>query len=161
MLHAPRYEVENDQVRFKGTCYEGARLPLQEWLWNSTSYSKFIAPLWTKITHDDVETYIRIVLAAVKLAKEKYGVSTIIAFLPAADNYLPGTGFGNDAIVQRLQEGGATVLDVSLKAEEAAGAKLRIEGDGHPTPLANRLRAALLKNLIETRASGALLSKQE
>lgn len=161
MLHAPRYDLENDQIKFKGTCYEGARLSLQEWLWNSASYRKFLAPLWTKITNDDVEAYIRIVLAAVNLAKEKYGVSTLVPFLPAAENYLPGTGFDNDAIIKRLRDGGAIVVDVSLKNEQAAGAKIAIEGDGHPTPLANRLRAALLKETIAPRASGPLLSKQE
>ncbi|WOJ89394.1 SGNH/GDSL hydrolase family protein [Methylocapsa polymorpha] len=161
VLHAPRYVVETDEVRFKGTCYEGASLSLQEWLWNSASYRTFVAPLGSKLTGDDIETYIRILLAAVRLAKEKYGAETVIPFMAAAGNYLPGTGFDNDAIIARLREGGALVLDVSLKKEEAAGAKIQIEGDGHPTPLANRLRAAMLKDLIETHASSALVSSQE
>jgi hypothetical protein len=50
------------------------------------------------------------------------------------------------------------VVDVSLAKEEAAGAKLRIEGDGHPTPLANRLRASIIKDYIENRMPGILVA---
>jgi hypothetical protein len=50
------------------------------------------------------------------------------------------------------------VVDVSLSKEEAAGAKLRIEGEGHPMPLANRLRAALLEEYIENRMPKILVA---
>ncbi len=161
VLRAPRYALDDGQVRFKGPCHDGIGLALREWAWNSAAYQMFMAPVWAKLTHDDVETYIKIMLAAVRLAKEKYGVPTLIPFLPAAQHYLLGTGFDNEAIMKRLQEGGAIVLNVSLDREEAAGAKISIEGDGHPTPLANRLRAAALKALIEARASDLLVSRQE
>ncbi len=52
------------------------------------------------------------------------------------------------------------VVDVSLAKEEAAGAKLSIEGDegAHPTPLANRLRASIIKDYIENRMPGILVA---
>jgi hypothetical protein len=50
------------------------------------------------------------------------------------------------------------VVNVSLAKEEAAGAKLRIEGDDHPPPLANRLRASLLRDYIENRMPGILVA---
>jgi hypothetical protein len=141
----------------KGTCYEGLSLRMREWLENMASYRLFIDPYLQKATHEEVELYIRIVLAAVSLAKEKYGVATLIPYIAWPD-YLKGTGFSDDTIVQRLRDGGAMVIDVSLAKEGAAGAKLQIEGDGHPTPLANRLRASLLEDYIENRMPGILVA---
>ncbi|MGH6800801.1 MAG: SGNH/GDSL hydrolase family protein [Methylocella sp.] len=153
----PRYALENGQVALKGVCYDGLRLRLREWLEDMASYRLFIEPYRQKLTHEDVELYVRIMLAAVNLAKEKYGVATLIPYITAS-GYLKGTGFSDDEIVQRLQDGGAVVVDVSLAKEEAAGAKLTIKGDGHPTPLANRLRAVMLKNYVEKQMAVILLS---
>jgi hypothetical protein len=96
----------------------------------------------------------------VNLAKEKYGVATLIPYFPAHGyhGYLNETDFSDDEIVQRLRDGGAMVVDVSLAKEEAAGAKLSINGDGHPTPLANRLRASIIKDYIENRMPGILVA---
>jgi hypothetical protein len=155
----PRYALENGQLVLKGVCYEGLNLWLREWLGNMASYRLFIEPYLEKPTHEDVEFYIRILLAAVNLAKEKYGVATLIPYI-ANHGWLSGTGFSDDEIVQRLRDGGAMVVDVSLAKEESAGAELRIEGDegAHPTPLANRLRASLLEDYIENRMPGILVA---
>jgi hypothetical protein len=152
----PRYALENGHVALKGACYEGLRARVREWLENMASYRLFIEPYLQKGTHEDVELYVRILLASVSLAKEKYGVATLIPYIPA-DGYLNGTGFSDDEIIQRLRDGGATVIDVSLAKDEAAGAKLRIGGEGHPMPLANRLRASLLEEYIENRMPGILV----
>jgi hypothetical protein len=153
----PRYALENGHVALKGACYDGFRARVQEWLANMASYRLFIEPYLHKGTNEDVELYVRVLLAAVNLAKEKYGVATLIPYIPA-DGYLNGTGFSDDEIIQRLRDGGAMVVDVSLAKEEAAGAKLRIEGEGHPMPLANRLRASLLEEYIESRMPGILVA---
>jgi hypothetical protein len=153
----PRYALENGQVALKGACYEGLSLRVREWLEDMASYRLFIEPYFQEVTHEDLELYVRILLAAVNLAKENYGVATLIPYLPN-HGYLEGTGFSDDDIVQRLRDGGAMVVDVSLAKEEAAGAKLRIEGDGHPTPLANRLRASIIKDYIENRMPGILVA---
>jgi hypothetical protein len=156
-VDAPRYALENGQVVLTGACYEGMSLRVRNWLENMASYRWFIAPYLQKVTHENVELYIRIMLAAVNLAKEKYDVATLIPYIRTA-GYLEGTDFSDDEIVKRLQDGGAKVVDVSLAKEEAAGAKLSIEGDGHPTPLANRLRAPMLKDFIENRMPGILVA---
>ncbi|MDQ6867775.1 MAG: SGNH/GDSL hydrolase family protein [Pseudomonadota bacterium] len=152
----PRYALENGQLALKGDCYEGLNMWLRAWLEKAASYRLFIEPYRNKISHDDVDLYIRIVLAAVNLAKEKYGVVTLIPYV-AWPEYLKGTGFSDDEIVQRLRDGGAIVVDVSLAKEEAAGAKLHFEGDPHPTALANRLRASMLRDYIENRMPGILV----
>jgi hypothetical protein len=132
----------------KGACYDGLSLWVRGWLEDMASYRLFIEPYRNKISQDDVDLYIRILVAAENLAQEKYGVATLIPYL-AWPEYLKGTGFSDDEIVQRLRDGGASVVDVSLAKEEAAGAKPHIEGDPHPTPLANRLRASKIKDYIE------------
>jgi len=154
----PRYALENGQVVLKGACYDGLSLRVREWIENMASYRLFIEPYRQKLTHQDLELYIRVLLAAVNLAKEKYGVATLIPYIPAEASYLNETGFSDDEIVQRLRDGGAMVVDVSLAKEEAAGAKLHIEGDVHPTPLANRLRASIIKAYIENHMPGILVA---
>ncbi|WP_202899143.1 SGNH/GDSL hydrolase family protein [Methylocapsa aurea] len=146
---APRYALENDQVMFKGACNEGMSLKLRQWLENAATYRVAIEPFRHKLTRDDVELYIRVLLAAANLAKEKYGVATLIPYIQVSDDYLQGTGFSNETIMRRLREGGAIVLDVSLKKEQVEGAPISIVGDGHPTGFANRARAIMLKTYIE------------
>ena len=73
-----------------------------------------VEPIRHKLSHDDVDLYIRIVLAAVNFAKEKYGVATLIPYLRARKDYLGGTGFSDESIIARLREGGAIVIDASL-----------------------------------------------
>ncbi len=156
VVDAPRYVVEDGQVAFKGACYEGMALQLQQFVWNSSAYRMVFDPNREKPTHEDIELYIRIVLAGVDLAKAKYGVPTLVPFLRSAEQYLQGTGFTNESIFERLREGGADVIDVSLVREETEGAKISIPGDGHPTALANRMRADILKSYIEQHMAGVL-----
>ncbi len=158
--HSPRYALENGQIVLKGECNEGLNWWLREWLENSASYRLFIEPYRRKVSHDDVDLYVRILLAAVNLAKEKYGVATLIPYIPNPD-YLKGTGFSDEEIIQRLRDGGAMVVDVSLAKDDDCTHGLCIKGDGHPTPLANRLRAVMLKNYVDQQMAGILLSGPE
>jgi len=148
-MGGPRYVLENGLVSFKGSCSEGLGLALRGWLYDTASYRLLIAPYREKLTHDDVELYIRIILAATSLAREKYGVPTVILYARGPEDYLRGTGFTDDDIFKRLQQGDPSVIDISLRKEQAAGARLSIPGDGHPTPYANQLRASILKTYIE------------
>jgi lysophospholipase L1-like esterase len=156
VVDAPRYVVEGGRITFKGACFEGAALQLQQFVWNSAAYRMIFDPNREKPSHDDIELYIRVVLAAVDLAKAKYGVPTLVPFLQSADAYLRGTGFTNAMIIDRLRQGGADVIDVSLAKEEAEGMKISIPGDGHPTAAANALRAEMLKAYIERHMARAL-----
>ncbi|WP_245257428.1 SGNH/GDSL hydrolase family protein [Methylocapsa acidiphila] len=159
--HAPLYALENGKIVFKGSCNEGARLWLREWLENTALYRVAIEPYRHRLTHDDVELYIRILLAAVDLAKEKYGAPTLVPYLRVEDGYLAGTGFDDDMIIERLTKGGAEVVDASLATEKAAGALIAINGDGHPTPFANRVRASLVKDYVERHMTSILASRPD
>ena len=161
MRHAPRYTFENDRPVLKGECRQGVSLWLEEWLNHWVAYRWLIEPYRHVVSPDDVELYIRIMLAAVKVAKEKYGVPAIVLYdheLQLPKNDLRTIGFSDDDIIERLKDGGAIVIDVSLDKEEATGAPIRIPGDGHPSPLANRTRAAILKNYLEQNMSSILVS---
>jgi hypothetical protein len=155
----PRYQIENGQLMLKGPCYEGLGLWLQDWLHNSAAYRWLIEPYRRRLSHDDIELYLQITLAAVKLAKTKYGVPVIVLYVTSAkDSYLSGTAFSTEAVQKRLRDGGAIVIDGMPDENAAAGMALSIPGDGHPTALANRLRATILKNYLERNMPGVLAS---
>jgi hypothetical protein len=161
--HAPLYALENGRVAFKGACNEGASLLWREWLNNSALYRYFAEPWRHRVSNKDVELYVSVLEAAVKMAKEKYGAPTVIPYLSVPEQYLAGTGFTDESIMQRLSDAGAIVIQSSLKKEEAAGQQISIRIDSHPTPLANRLRAAQIKAAIDEKLPGVLLAdaKQE
>lgn len=157
--YAPRYVLENGQITLKGACYEGASLALLEWLQDAATFRYFIAPLLNKVTREDIEFYIRVMLESVRLAKEKYGVDTLIPYLrQMPPHYLDGTGFDNDEIMKRLRDGGAVVMDLSLTPDEDKDDVFTIRGDHHPTALANRLRASMLRFYLEQHMSETLLA---
>ncbi|WP_244532195.1 SGNH/GDSL hydrolase family protein [Methylocapsa palsarum] len=157
--NAPRYDLAGSAVAYRGPCLSGARLWLREWLGNSAAYRVFASPIFSRVKHDDIELYIRVLLEAVRLANVKYGVPTLIPYLPVSESYFAGTGFTNQALIDRFRAGGAYVLDAALTDEATRGLPLNIQGDGHPTPLANRLRAALLKSYIDENLPGVLVSR--
>jgi hypothetical protein len=158
--YGPRYIIENDQLLLKGACYEGFSLWLRDWFQDSAAYRWLIEPYRRRINRDDVELYIQITLAAIKLAKGKYGVAVIVLYFKGyEDSYLRGTGFTAETVLQRLRDAGATVVDTMLNDEAAAGMTLSIPRDGHPTALANHMRAAILKDYLEQNMSGVLASR--
>jgi len=160
VLDGPRYTLENGRPVYRGQCFQGAVAGLRAWAQHSAAYRAYVEPYLQRVNHGDIDLYIRILVAATQLTKEKYGAPTIIPFLRVPAAYLKSTGFTNDEIIKRLQDGGAYVVDVSLAREIAAGAPLRIPGDGHPTALANRLRATILKDYL-TQHFAALLPPQQ
>ncbi len=156
--YAPRYALENGVVVYKGQCNEGANLHLREWLEGSAAYRMLIEPYRHQVNHGDVEVYVSVLEAAVKMAKDKYGVRTLIPFLRVPPEYLRASGFSDDGIMTRLRNAGAIVIDASLRKEQQAGAVIGIPGDGHPSPYANRVRAEMIKNYISENMSNVLVS---
>ncbi len=147
-LRAPRYRLHGDGIEYYGACSEGMGLALRELLQNTTLYRVAIEPYRQRVDHDDVELYVRIVLATVEIARKKYGAATLVSYLPVGDDYLRGTGFTDSSIIERFRGGGASVIDASLAKERAEGAVIEILGDGHPTAFAHRARAQSIKAFI-------------
>jgi hypothetical protein len=140
-LRGPSYRLRDDRLEYGGACSDGLGLALREWIQDTALYKAAIDPYQQRIGHDDVELYIRIILAAVDLARKKYGAMTLIPYLPVGDEYLRRSGFTDASIVDRFRAGGATVIDASLSKERAEGAVTDIPGDGHPTAFAHLTRA--------------------
>jgi hypothetical protein len=143
--NGPRYALVEGRVVYQGRCLPGVVSGLRQWVEHSAAYRMFIEHNFGRITHADIELYIRILIEATKLAKTKYRVPVLIAYIPTP-SYLKATGFTDDEIVADLRAGGARVLDVALP--KTSEKPLAISGDGHPTAYANQLRAAMLKDYI-------------
>jgi hypothetical protein len=148
VLRGPRYSLKDSHIELAGECSEGVGLIVREWFQNTNLFRLALEPYWQRVDHDDVELYIRIVVAISELAKKKYKARVIVPFIPAGETYLRHSGFSDASIIQRLRSGGAEVIDASLTKERATGALLEIYGDGHPTSFAHAARARLMKEFI-------------
>jgi hypothetical protein len=148
MLRGPRYRIEGDGIAYEGACSRGLGLAIREWVQNTALYRATIEPLQKHIDRNDVELYIRVILATIEIAEEKYGAKTLVAYLPAGDEYLRDSTYTDASIVERLRQGGASIIDASLAQERAEGAILDIPDDGHPTAFAHHARAKALKAYI-------------
>ena len=139
---APRLVPDDDGVRFVGPCAAGRQwlVPLYAIAKRFAIYGR-IAPLLAAPTHDDVTTYIKIIEAFVAQMKQTYGIGTTVLFAHFDDEYLKRTGFTDTQIVDDLQRAGLDVL-VDHLPPIADPSLYEIAGDGHPTALANRARAA-------------------
>ncbi|MGO9006586.1 MAG: SGNH/GDSL hydrolase family protein [Beijerinckiaceae bacterium] len=152
VLSAPRYELRGGEPVYTGPCAEGLTRRLRGFLANSGTFRKFVEPVLLSIGPRDIDLYIAEIRRAAELAREKYGVPTIVLYLPAGDAYLAKAGLNDAEIEARFRKSGLLVLDGALSASDfAPGTALSIPGDGHPTALANRARAALLQNFLANR----------
>ena len=135
VARAPRYVLENGALVRKGICADTNLLPRR--LRRTSIYRAFMEPLTRRIGRADVDLDIAILLQAAALAKAKYGVPTLFLFI------------NEDAVTReiaaRLTAAGHKTLDLAL-----AVPGLEIEGDGHPTALANRLRAEMIAHSLKS-----------
>jgi hypothetical protein len=142
---SPRYTLIGGKPVYRGFCTS----PWGRWalyrLEQSHLYGR-LARLWQVDRRGDIELYLSVLNEAVAIARQRYGVPTIILYLRTGDSKATAIGFSDDQVIERLRAGGAIVVDVG--AAEQGETDLTIVGDGHPTAKANRLRAALLRDTI-------------
>ncbi|HLH11253.1 MAG TPA: SGNH/GDSL hydrolase family protein [Methylovirgula sp.] len=132
---APRYELENGSVVYKGICADKNVLP--QWMRKTPIYHAFIEPIVRRIDRRDIDLDVAILLKAAEIAKSKYGVPTL--FLHIDEDAV------TEQIVSRLGEAGQRTLDLAIRRDG-----LVISGDGHPTALANRLRADMISHYLQS-----------
>lgn len=145
MLSAPRYEMVGGHPQYRGACYQDWSM-LGQLLANTSLYRAFVEPAFGGPTREDVTLFIGILAQAAKLARERYGVPTLIVYIRTDGNYLRRrSGYTEQDVIRRMQEAGLDVLDMTLDPEDFPGEPLSIAGDGHPTPLANAAYAAQIK----------------
>ncbi|MBV8851281.1 MAG: SGNH/GDSL hydrolase family protein [Methylobacteriaceae bacterium] len=153
MLRSPRYSVEDGRAVYAGPCADGLSRIVREAIANSAAYRTLVEPAFRTLKPADIELYIAIVARAVELARQKYDVPTLILYLPFAPAYLSQSGYTDAAIMQKLRDAGAVVLDGAIDPADHPGMVLYIPGDGHPTGAMNRLRAEMLKAWFDGHAA--------
>jgi hypothetical protein len=150
MLRAPRYVLRNGRVIYAGACAEGLTRLVREVIGHSAAFRALVQPAEGTPTRADLDLYIATILRAVTLAREQYHVPTLVLYVPISyvylfENYLENSGYTDQQIMQKLRDGGAEVIDGTLKPADYPQLMLNIPGDGHPTGAANRLWAEMIK----------------
>ena len=139
----PRFALGQGALARNGSCGDATPASLADFVRSFAFYRVFVEPPLSVITRADAETYFAIVDAFVKTAKDKYGTDTTIIVMPKVPGVLAPTGLTDADYDARLARSGADILVDPLPMARH-GNPYAIEGDGHPTPLANRVLARLL-----------------
>ena len=145
---APRYEMLAGAAVYRGSCQDRWRHRVRWALMGIATSRLLLRPLLEGVGRSDIDLYIAVVMQAAALVREKYGAPTVILYLPTAPGYLDRAGTSDREIMERLRAGGMIVIDGALKAKDFPGQDLTIPGDEHPTGVANRARAALLREAL-------------
>src|SRR6516162_3540800 len=139
----PRYVMVGGIPRYEGTCRGHWPVRLRR-LWTRTAmYSVFFQPVLGGARSADIDLFVGILVRAGQLAREKYGVPTLILYWPD-EAYARRAGVTDAQIMERLREGGLLVINAGLDPNDFPGQNLKIPGDGHPTGVANRAWAGNL-----------------
>jgi lysophospholipase L1-like esterase len=150
MLRAPRYVWRDGRVTYAGACAEGLTRLLRELIGHSAAFRALVQPAEGTPTRADVDLYIATILRAVNLAREQYHAPTLVLYVPISyvylfENYLQKSGYTDQEIMQKLRDGGAEVIDGTLKPTDYPHLTLNLPKDGHPTGASNRLWAEMIK----------------
>jgi hypothetical protein len=143
-VYGPRYQAVKGGVERLGRCPTAKKSIFSAF----SIYNTMIAPHLRRLEKQDIANIIAVMCETVKLTREEYHVPTIIYYLRDPD-YLTrlSLSWTDDQIMDALRTSGAQVLDYTLA--DGNNPKYLIEGDGHPSALANRLRAARLINFMQ------------
>lgn len=151
-VFGPSYVLENGEPVYRGPCYaRRSRFirQVQEFLRSSAAHHYFIGSRNWPIDRAEMDLHIAILVKAGAVARQKYGVPTLIVYLPEHVDYA-GPGYDHEEIKRKLREGGLLVIDGGIDPRDYPGQDLLIPGEGHPTGLANRIRAQRVKDFIAT-----------
>jgi hypothetical protein len=149
VARAPRYELRDGEPVFVGACAEGLNRVFEDFVVGSASYRRFVQPFVNVAKPADVELYIAEFRRSAELVKQKYGARLVVLYLSESDRYLAKSGYTDAMVKERLAQSGIELIDATLSPKDfPAGTLLKIPGEGHPTVIANRARAALLKDYL-------------
>ena len=146
----PRFALKAGVLTQEGTCGDTMPAAVRDFLRSFAFQRVFVEPRLSVINRGDADTYFAIVDAFVRAAKDRYGADTTIISMPKAPGVLASTGLTDADYDARLARSGADVLVDPLPMTRHAN-PYAIEGDGHPTSLANTVLAKLLLEHLEAR----------
>lgn len=158
VARAPRYELHDGVAVFSGPCVKGWKRALHDAVMASATFRRLVRPIASAVRPKDVTLYVAEFKRSAELIKEKYGGRLIVLYLPDGTHYLAKSksGFTDVMIEDALKQAGIDVVDATLSPKDfPPGTQFAIPGDGHPTAIANRARAAMLKDYIESRTASA------
>lgn len=150
----PSYELENGAPVYKGSCasrqtaFRQAVTTLMRW---TEVYDHFIGRREKPVGSQDMDLYVSILARSAELARQKYGVPTLVLYLPdvlSKDRYQLEPGVDNAALMKRLRDNGLEVMDLSVDLNAYPGHQLIIPGDGHPTGFLNRIWGERLRDFV-------------
>jgi hypothetical protein len=147
VLRAPRYVMVDGRPAYKDKCIDHWLVRLRYLLTRTAIYSVFFQPVFGGAGPADMDLYVAILIRAGQLARERYGVPTLILYQPY-DAYVRRAGLTDRQIMQRLRDGGLLVIDAGLDPNDFPGQTLKIPGDGHPTGVADRAWAVLVRDAL-------------
>jgi hypothetical protein len=157
----PSYELENGIPVYKGSCasrqstFRQALTTMLRW---TEAYDHFIGRREKPVGPQDMDLYIEILARSAEIAKQKYGVPTLVLYLPdvlTTARYQLPPELDNAAMMRRLRDKGLDVLDLSVDLNAYPGHQLIIPGDGHPTGFLNRIWGERLKDFVAAKFSVA------
>jgi hypothetical protein len=143
----PRYVMVDGMPRYEGTCRGHWPVRLRRLWTRAAMYSVFFEPAFGGARPVDIDLFVGILVRAGQLARERYGVPTLILYWPD-EAYARRAGLTDAQIMGRLREGGLVIIDARLDPKDFPGQELQIPGDGHPTGIANRARALLVRDAL-------------
>ncbi|MGE5368325.1 MAG: SGNH/GDSL hydrolase family protein [Chloroflexota bacterium] len=150
----PSYELESGVPVYKGSCasrqttFRQALTTLLRW---TEAYDYFIGRREKPVGPADMDLYVSILARSAEIAKQKYGVPTLVLYLPddlANPRYQLGPGVDNAKLMSRLRDNGLYVMDLSVDLNGYPGHQLIIQGDGHPTGFLNRIWGERLRDFV-------------
>ncbi len=157
MARAPRYELRGGEPVFVGACREGLVRFFQDAFMSSASFRRFLRPVADSVGPRDVEIYLAEFRRCAELVKQKYGGRLIVLYISGNDAYLANSGSADAGLKERLRQSGIEVIDATLDPKDfPPGTVLSIPGDGHPSAVANRARAKLLKDYLAEATPAAM-----
>ncbi len=143
----PMYRRNNTgDIVYAGPFKSETRLEIEKYLKQSLLF-EWLYQRTQKISSQDIELYIDIIVKSSSLLQEKYGVPLTVLFFPSPNQPEHYGGYTPEMVVQRLRQEGLIVLKTSDVLNYKA-AEMIIEGDGHPSPLAYSREAELVSSVF-------------
>lgn len=141
---APHYVNRGGKIELQGVCHPA----VSPWTYFA-AYRVFIQPHLSVVRDSDIAILVDVANETIRMAREKYKKPIIIYYLRNPGYLQRLRDWTDDKIIARFRAAGATVIEYGLDGEYDESRGYRIPGDGHPTGLANKIRAERLFTFLQ------------